>query len=57
MDVNGPFVKLQMQQLQLSCNARFVQAEKSGHFVHAVEPGLIAREIADIFRSACTGAE
>lgn len=42
---------LQLQQLRLSCNSRFVQAEKSGHFVHAVEPDLIAREIAEIFGS------
>jgi pimeloyl-ACP methyl ester carboxylesterase len=42
---------LQLQQLRLSCNSRFVQTEKSGHYVHAVEPELIAREISEIFRS------
>jgi len=39
---------LQLQQLQLSCVSRCVQAEKSGHFVPATEPELIARELCSI---------
>lgn len=44
--------KLQMAQLRLSCNSRFVQAKNSGHAVLATEPELVADEIIDVFRAA-----
>ncbi|RHZ69035.1 hypothetical protein CDV55_102829 [Aspergillus turcosus] len=37
--------KLQLEILQLSHNARFVQAKKSGHHIEATEPELIALEV------------
>ncbi|KAH6996913.1 Alpha/Beta hydrolase protein [Ilyonectria destructans] len=43
---------LQMQQLRLSANGRFVQATRSGHAVVATEPELIAEEILSVWQSS-----
>ncbi|KAI2788153.1 hypothetical protein POX_e06165 [Penicillium oxalicum] len=40
--------KLQLEILQLSHTARFVQAKKSGHHIEATEPELIAREVSRV---------
>ncbi|KAK5113750.1 hypothetical protein LTR85_010767 [Meristemomyces frigidus] len=45
---------LQMEQLALSSNARFVQALSSGHHVQVTEPELVAREILRIMDSSTT---
>ncbi|RMJ27590.1 Alpha beta hydrolase [Aspergillus sp. HF37] len=42
---------LQMQQLRLSGNGRFVQATDSGHVVMATEPQLVADEILRVWES------
>ncbi|KAK4865873.1 hypothetical protein LT330_008966 [Penicillium expansum] len=44
--------ELQMQQLSLSGNSRFVQATNSGHSVMATEPQLVADEILAVWDSS-----
>lgn len=44
--------ELQMQQLRLSANCRFVQASGNGHNVMASEPGLVADEVLSVWESS-----
>lgn len=48
---------LHIQQLGLSHNSRFVQAQNSGHDVIATEPELVAREVFDVWQGSASALE